>query len=55
MNRGKYPIIQKSLRSILLDWKWKVVELVYEAKECRKIKEVIGQTQIFTAKVWGHL
>ena len=40
------PIVKTVQPTIKTGRKWKVVEAVDEAKECLKIKEVIGQTQI---------
>ena len=39
------PIVKTVQPTIKTGRKWKVVEAVDEAKECLKIKEVIGQTQ----------
>ncbi|KAK3778109.1 hypothetical protein RRG08_062805 [Elysia crispata] len=54
------PIVKTVQPTIKTGRKWKVVEAVDEAKECLKIKEVIGQTQIdrkglgsSTAKWWS--
>ena len=52
------PFVQPAIKT---GRKWKVVEVVDEAKECLKIKEVIGQTQTdreglgsSTAKWWSN-
>ncbi|KAK3766631.1 hypothetical protein RRG08_042410 [Elysia crispata] len=54
------PIVKTVQSTIKTGRKWKVVEAVDEAKECLKIKEVIGQTQTdrkglgsSTAKWWS--
>ena len=54
------PIVKTVQPTIKTGRKWKVVEAVDEAKECLKIKEVIGQTQSdrkglgsSTAKWWS--
>ncbi|KAK3777236.1 hypothetical protein RRG08_047856 [Elysia crispata] len=54
------PIVKTVQPTIKTGRKWKVVEAVDEAKECLKIKEVIGQTQTdrkglgsSTAKWWS--
>ncbi|KAK3744418.1 hypothetical protein RRG08_000851 [Elysia crispata] len=54
------PIVKTVQPTMKTGRKWKVVEAVDEAKECLKIKEVIGQTQIdskelgsSTAKWWS--
>ena len=46
---SKDPVVKTVQPSIKTGGKWKVVEAVDEAKECLKIKEVIGQTKM-TAK-----
>ena len=40
------PVVKTVQPTIMTGRKWKVVEAVDEAKECLKIKKVIGQTQI---------
>ena len=40
------PVVKTEQPTIKTGRKWKVVEAVEEAKECLKIKEIIGQTQI---------
>ena len=57
---SKDPIVKTVQPTIKTGRKWKVVEAVDEAKECLKIKEVIGQTQTdrkglgsSTAKWWS--
>ena len=40
------PVVKTVQPTIKTGRKWKVVEAVDEAKECLKIKEIIGQTQI---------
>ncbi|KAK3762140.1 hypothetical protein RRG08_024949 [Elysia crispata] len=40
------PVVNTVQPTMKTGRKWKVVEAVDEAKECLKIKEVIGQTQI---------
>ena len=54
------PVLKTVQPTIKTGRKWKVVEAVDEAKECLKIKEVIGQTQTdrkglgsSTAKWWS--
>ena len=54
------PIVKTVQPTIKTGRKWKVVEAVDEAKECLKIKEVIGQTETdrkglgsSTAKWWS--
>ena len=54
------PVVKTVQPTIKTGRKWKVVEAVHEAKECLKIKEVIGQTQTdrkwlgsSTAKWWS--
>ena len=54
------PVVKTVQPTIKTSRKWKVVEAVDEAKECLKIKDVIGQTQIdckglgsSTAKWWS--
>ena len=54
------PVVKTVQPTIKTGRKWKVVEAVDEAKECLKIKEVIGQTQsdrkglgLSTAKWWS--
>ena len=54
------PIVKTVQPTITKGRKWKVVEAIDEAKECFKIKEVIGQTQTnrkglgsSTAKWWS--
>ncbi|GFN78799.1 polyprotein [Plakobranchus ocellatus] len=39
------PVVKTVQPSLKTGRKWKVTEAVNEAKECLKIKEVIGQTQ----------
>ncbi|GFS07264.1 reverse transcriptase [Elysia marginata] len=39
------PVVKTVQRSIKTGRKWKVAEAIDEAKECMKMKEVIGQTQ----------
>ena len=54
------PVVKTVQPTIKTGRKWKIVEAVDEAKECLKIKEVIGQTQTdrkglgsSTAKLWS--
>ena len=54
------PVVKTVQPTIKSGRKWKVVKAVDEAKECHKIKEVIGQTQTdrkglgsSTAKWWS--
>ena len=54
------PTVKTVQPTIKTGRKWKVVEAIDEAKECLKIKEVIGQTQTdrkwlgsSTAKWWS--
>ena len=43
---GENPHVKTVQPTIKTGRKWKVVEAVDQAKECLKIKEVIGQTQL---------
>ncbi|GFO18021.1 reverse transcriptase [Plakobranchus ocellatus] len=54
------PVVKTVQPSLKTGRKWKVTEAVDEAKECLKMKEVIGQTQTdrrglgsITAKWWS--
>ncbi|GFO03167.1 reverse transcriptase [Plakobranchus ocellatus] len=54
------PVVKTVQPSLKTGRKWKVTEAVDEAKECLKVKEVIGQTQTdrrgfgsTTAKRWS--
>ena len=39
------PVVKTVLTTIKTGRKWKVVEAIDDAKECLKIKEVVGETQ----------
>ena len=47
------PVVKTVQPTIKTGRKWKVVEAIDDAKECLKIKEVIGQTQT-DRKGWVH-
>ncbi|KAK3735161.1 hypothetical protein RRG08_061705 [Elysia crispata] len=59
---GRGPVVKKVKPTIKTGRKWEVVKAVSQAKECLKIKEVIGQTQTdrkglgsSTAKRWSNV
>ncbi|GFN97226.1 reverse transcriptase [Plakobranchus ocellatus] len=60
LEKSDDPVVKTVQPSLKTRRKWKVTEAVDEAKECLKIKEVIGQTQIdrrglgsITARWWS--
>ncbi|GFO47132.1 reverse transcriptase [Plakobranchus ocellatus] len=60
LDKSDDPVVKSAQPSLKTGRKWKVTEAVEEAKECLKMKEVIGQTQTdrrglgsTTAKCWS--